>query len=269
MDGRSFDRIARILSASGSRRQALLAVFGSALAGAAPSVADAKAKRRNGGRARRRGGNRRLHAEAVPSRCCSSGNCTPGPGKNLSKCCYDGQNLTGKNFRGANLGGASFRGADLTNANLAGANLDKTCFVGADLTGAKLGGANTGTAIFCGTTMPDGVTINNSGCGTSTPCCPTCVDACPPDPRTNEPGFCCAGGFCSCGGVCCTRPDCFVISTQSRDSEQPPVEREVCEPPEGCAFCQGREDRCCTACVGPAEECASSGPISGGSIRRR
>lgn len=314
MDGRSFDRFARILSATGSRRQAVLALIGSAFAGTAPALTEAKARRRGKARIRGRGRNRRLRAEAVPSRCCSTGKCTPGPGKNLSKCCYEGQNLAGKHFKGANLGSAVFAGATLTNANFAGANLGKACLADADLTGAKINGStNVGGAIFCRTTMPDG-SINDSGCGKGAACCPTCVpvggacgegaeccgdpclngtcpcangmvdcdgdgvcetcgncdaEPCPPDPRTGEPGFCCTGGFCSCGGVCCDGADCFVLTTQPRDTEQPPIEREVCEPPDGCAFCQGREDRCCTACVGPTEECASSGPISGGSIRRR
>lgn len=250
-------------------------MLAAALFGTTSEVMGAKERKKGGARRKRssRGQDQRrdrgsLRAEELPAKCCSSGNCTPGRGKNLSKCCYDGQDLTGKNFKGANLGNASFRGSDLTNANLSGANLDKTCFVGANLTGAKLGGANTGTAIFCGTTMPDGSTIDNSGCENSTPCCPTCAGACPPDPSNNEPGFCCAGGLCSCGGECCAGPDCFIFTTQPRDTEQPPIASELCERPASCVMCGGREEQCCVSCAANGD-CIFSGPVSGGSIRRR
>jgi hypothetical protein len=188
MDGRSFDRVTRLLSATGSRRQAMLALIGSAIAGTAPALAEAKSRRRGRGKARNRGRNRRLRAEAVPSRCCSTGACAPGPGKNLSKCCYEGQNLAGKNFKGANLGSAVFVGATLTKANFAGANLGNACLADAILTGAIINGStNLGGAIFCRTTMPDGST-NDSGCGAGTACCPTCIPI---------------GGACGAGGECC------------------------------------------------------------------
>ncbi len=269
MDDRSFDRFTRLFSSIGSRRDAVRMAIGAALLGIPPGTAEAS--KREKGRKARRNRSARLSAQAVPASCCSSGDCNPGPGKNLSKCCYDNQDLEGKNFKGANLSNTGFRGSNLTGANLSSANLGKTCFVGANLTSAKLGGTNTSTAIFCGTTMPDGTTINNSGCNKPTSCCSTCAGECPPDPSNNQPGFCCAGGFCSCGGTCDCGPDCFIITTTTTQGSDEPIvrSREVCEPPAGCAICQGREDRCCTACVGDNEECASSGPISGGSIRRR
>ena len=316
MDGRSFDHFARLLSVTGSRRQALLAVLGSALAGTTAIPAEAKGKRRRGAKAQRRDRAPGLRAEAIPGSCCSSGNCAPGPGKNLSKCCYEGQILAGKNFKGANLGSAVFLGATLTNANFAGANLGKTCLVDADLTRATINGStNLGGTIFCRTTMPDG-SVNNSGCGKGTACCPTCIpvggdcgvgsggsccgddclngicpcdngmvdcdgdgvceacgscDAapCPPDPETGEDGFCCTGGFCSCGGECCDDTDCFILTNQLRDSEQPPTSRELCERPASCVICGGRDDTCCTGCAPETEECFFSGPIGRATIRRR
>ena len=119
-----------------------------------------KSKRRGSGKRKSRKDKRGVRAQAAS--CCSGGDCTPGAGKNLGKCCYEGQNLAGKNFKSANLGNANFSGATLTNANFTSANLDKTCFVDADVTGAKFNGANTASAIFCRTQTSQG--INNSGC---------------------------------------------------------------------------------------------------------
>jgi hypothetical protein len=89
------------------------------------------------------------------------------------------------------------------------------------------------------------------------------VTTCPADPATNVAGFCCAGGFCSCGGVCCAGPDCWVEPTGHGSEGEPTGERETCT---GCSFvdCWGA---CCTGCIDG--QCASSGPIGGGSIRRR
>ena len=93
---------------------------------------------------------------------------------------------------------------------------------------------------------------------------------CPPDPSNNETGFVCAGGYCSCGGECCSDPDCWVMTRSIEGGDDPRiVVEEACEPPGGCNFCQGNFEQCCTGCIGPTLECASSGPISGGTIRRR
>ena len=102
----------------------------------------------------------------------------------------------------------------------------------------------------------------------------TCVAAlCPRDPATGRRGVCCAGDWCSCGGVCCSGPDCWVVTTETRGGDSPRrVDREHCQPPDGCVSCAGHEGRCCTACgplIGGVQECMSSGPIAGGSIRRR
>ncbi len=223
MDRERFDALTRLLATPGSRRTALGALLGTALLGSRAEVLAKPGKRRDRGKDRDNDKNtdkakkrkqqqrtKRARAEAAAG-CCSGGNCTPGPGKNLARCCYQGQTLTGKSFKGANLGSTNFSGATLTNANFSGANLDKTCLVDADLTGARLAGANTGTAIFCRTTMPDG-TENNSGCNKGTACCPTCTS----DTQCEDGERCCEGrcqaveccgdgvrSNCEDGQVCC------------------------------------------------------------------
>jgi hypothetical protein len=147
-------------------------------------------------------------------------------------------NLSRVNFKFACLARSVFRRADLRFSDLQG-----TCLVDADLTGAV---TNTSTnfwnAIFCRTKMPDG-SINNSGCGNGTACCPTCDErtACPPGQKccngkcatcptatdcadavcdggkcvlVNKPngatcpgGICC-GGTCNVGKQCCSNAQC-------------------------------------------------------------
>ena len=200
VDAERFDRLVESLTRSGSRRGVLRTLTGAilgaaglgALAGAdAAGKAKGKSRRREGGKGKNGKGQSRVRAQAVS--CCSDGNCKPGAGKNLSKCCYESQNLAGKSFKGANLSGANFSGAILTNANFTSANLDKTCFVDADVTGAKFTSANTATAIFCRTQTSQG--LNNSGCGNATACCETC---------NRDIGEICTGN----GDVCCAGAEC-------------------------------------------------------------
>ncbi len=257
MDGRSFDRLARLFGATGSRRDALRAVIAGAVLGGIPVASEARKRRR--GKASRRKRRAGLSAQAVPASCCSRGNCTPGPGKNLGKCCYEGGDLSGKNFKGANLGGANFSGATLTNANFSGANLGNACFADADLTDAMINRSTNWTgAIFCRTTMPDG-SVDDSGCDDGTLCCPTCEGDCPVDPATGEPGFCCPGGICSCDGECCS--DCFV-NFNFRDAAGNPIpDSEFC-----CErVCAGDEAMCCDG-----DDCAPNCPPPpiGGRYRR-
>jgi hypothetical protein len=109
---------------------------------------------------------------------------------------------------------------------------------------------------------PDGM-VDCDGDGVCEACGRCGVTACPPDPETGEPGFCCPGGYCSCGGECCEGPECWV--TTIGDGEGTPISRrEHCDDTSGCVNCWGR---CCTTCING--ECASSGPIQGGSNRRR
>jgi hypothetical protein len=91
------------------------------------------------------------------------------------------------------------------------------------------------------------------------------VTSCPVDPATGLAGRCCPGGFCSCGGSCeASCKDCWLTPTGQDREGTPTGYQEQCGSPGGCVDCWGR---CCTACINGG--CASSGPIGGGSIRRR
>ena len=256
MDRDRFDAFTRLFASRGSRRAALGVLFGAKMLGLALETEASKGKvdargRGNGrskgqGRSRARGKQRaakrgKSHKDRQPravaeaANCCATGNCAPGAGRNLGKCCYQGQDLSGKSFRGANLGSASFAGATLTGADLRSANLDKTCLVDADLTGARLTGANTGTAIFCRTVMPDG-SPTDSGCTKGTACCPTCNAA-----NGCDPGEVCCGGRCRSGG-CCTSADC--------PADEPICSRNSCGPCTGDAQC-GSGRVCCNGICCP------------------
>ena len=98
--------------------------------------------------------------------------------------------------------------------------------------------------------------------------CESCGDcgvtSCPAEPD-GTPGKCCPGGFCSCGGSCEAACDVCWLTPTGRDQEGTSTSyQEQCGSPGGCVECWGR---CCTACING--ECASSGPIGGGTIRRR
>jgi hypothetical protein len=116
---------------------------------------------------------------AAADACFPSTNCTPGKGKNTSRCDFAFSTVfRNKDVRGSNLSNANFYNADLTGADFRGANLSGGCFINANLTGAKLGSSvNLKDAVFCRTTMPDG-TIDNSGCDGDTPCCHRRVQDC-------------------------------------------------------------------------------------------
>ena len=192
----------RTLGSPRTRRGVEAALLAGLLGPVVPA-AEAKGSR---GKARGDGARRRrkVRAEQLPSGCCSTGNCTPGKGKNLSKCCYGDGNVSGKNFSGANLGSVNFTRADASDANFSGANLGKACLIDADLTGATLNGStNTGGAIFCRTTMPNGTT-NDSGCSKGTTCCSTCI-AEGQARGAGIGGTCCVGTTCL-GGVCAVCP---------------------------------------------------------------
>jgi hypothetical protein len=87
--------------------------------------------RGHGGKAKHTAKDRASRAQAEAT-CCRCGNCTPGPGKNLTKCCYQDNDLAGQTFKGANLTSANFSGADLTGAQFTGATVSKACFVDAE-----------------------------------------------------------------------------------------------------------------------------------------
>jgi uncharacterized protein YjbI with pentapeptide repeats len=219
MDSNRFDALVRALHQPRSRRGALGALLGGVLVHFAPAAEGKPGKGRGRGKNHRGAGKGKgrdeVRAAQVPATCCSTGNCTPGKGKNLSKCCYEGADVSGKNFSGANLGSANFTEADASRANFAGANLGKACLVDTILTGAKVNSStNLGGAIFCRTTMPDGST-NDSGCDRGTRCCNTCI----------AEGQTCGAGI---GGACCAGTAC--IAGQC-------VEQEPCDVcPSGCPF---------------------------------
>jgi uncharacterized protein YjbI with pentapeptide repeats len=223
VDAKHFDRLVESLGRAGTRRGALRAlagaVFGGIGLGALRGEEAAGKDRRNAqGRGRSKRRNRNIRAQAAS--CCSSGACVPGAGEDLPKCCYEGEDLAGANFRRANLESASFRGATLTGADFSRANLSKVCFVDADLTDAKLGNANLKDAVFCRTRRPGG-TLDNSDCGKATACCQTCVPL--HGDRCDLGGSCCAVGAECTGGVCVCPSDltecgqaCVDVDTDER-----------------------------------------------------
>lgn len=197
MDEQHLDQVARRLGATGTRRTA----FGALLAGLLlPLEATARGRDKH----RTRHGNRSRRSRVQTEACWRAGACIVSKGSNVSQCDLAGYvapeslDCTRCNFSRANL-----RGADLTDVDLTRANLNASCLVDANLSGATVtNSTNLYNAIFCRTIMPDGST-NNSGCGSGTPCCPTCSGAsfCPSGCCIGNPGTC---GVCpgteTCGG---------------------------------------------------------------------
>jgi len=223
MDASQFDRLTRIVSAAVSRRGALAAVFvpsflsltlGETLAGKgharrkkanSEGKGKGKKKRKGKGKGKQKNGqngagdqtqNPSPPAAAVTTPCYPGLNCTPGQGSINQNCNFANSTLfRDQNARGAVLIGSNFTKADLTNADLRGAVLNGACLVDAVLLDAQIDSSTVlGDAILCHTIMPDG-TIDNSGCGRVTPCCPlTCEGArCGPTGST-PPCTVCASG---------------------------------------------------------------------------
>jgi hypothetical protein len=214
MDHQRFDRMARLIGTTGSRRALLGALLGAAAL--APGGAAPAAKRR------RRGRGGRLRGQQAAPGCYAGSPCVPGSGANLVGCDFSHSDLvTGEDLSGANLSGASLRGADATGANLRKANLGRACLVDADLSGAALDGTtNLKGAVFCRTRLPNGK-VNNTGCRKGTRCCRTCIDFGAPCgegiPRSCCDGVACREGFCGgcqsddqCGDdrICCDTVCC-------------------------------------------------------------
>ncbi|MFN8589876.1 MAG: pentapeptide repeat-containing protein [Thermomicrobiales bacterium] len=260
MDAGRFDRLTRALGASTSRRATVAGILSAMLGGTFVETTDA-AKRRKGkdnakGRGRKPDKRRDRDQQSdkdehsnpppdqgeqpappvatVPASCCSTGKCTPGAGKNLSRCCYENANLAGTTFRAANLSDANFRNANLTNADFRGANLSGACLVGADITGARFGGANLNKVIRCRTKTTDG--IDNSGCDKGTDCC-----------RTEEGGTDCQrDADClqfPCDGAVCQNGTCVRTTVTTGPS-----------PNNLCSYCCGG-----TCCQAPANQCNAGG----------
>jgi hypothetical protein len=205
MDRNQFDTLARLVSTRQSRRAALATLLGAAVLRSNPGAALAKKIKKRG----------RVEAAAA-NRCYPGTRCTPGPGRNASRCDFAFSTVfRNRDVRGSNLSKSSFRGADLRGADFRGANLSGGCFVGADLLGAKLGSSvNLHKAIFCNTRMPDG-SINTSGCDKTTACCSPLERDCPPTTvqcySTDSVGDCVAvvhqfDTVATCGDVLCCAP---------------------------------------------------------------
>ena len=244
MDRERFDALTRLLGAEGSRRTALGAVLGAALAGRGSAAAR---KGRNRKKSKGKKKNR-------PRTCFGTKSCRfPSDGQDFEDCDFAGDSLAncnGCNFRDADLGGAdlsegSYQGASFREANLRGANLEdadvsgvsfrNACLVDATLLGANTDGAHFGGAVLCNTTLPNG-SVSNTGCARATACCPTgptveCVkDADCPGQETCVDGVCtipnptcladpnaCEGTFTPCGGSG-GAGTCFCYVTTEGDS---------------------------------------------------
>jgi hypothetical protein len=203
MDRERFDRLARLVWTKHSRRAAVAALLGATLLRAAPAPAAARRKRRGGGRA---------SAQAVSS-CYPGARCTPGKGKNTSRCDFTGSTAFFQgNFRGANLSNSNFTGAQLAQADFRGANLSGACFVDANLVDARLGASvNLHQAVFCRTLMPDG-TRNDRDCDNGTACCPTLCESCEDTCTDGIGAICSILGLPCCPDFVCT-PDIIPVIT--------------------------------------------------------
>lgn len=156
MDPSRFDHLTTALARSATRRTALIGAL--AALGLSRSSLAAKQQKRPV----------RAQEAAV---CYPSSKCTPGKGRNNSRCDFFGSALfRGLDARGANLSQSNFTAANLEGADLRSANLSGSCFIVANLRGARLSAANRHNAVFCGTIMPDG-SVDNSGCDRQTACC--------------------------------------------------------------------------------------------------
>ena len=208
MDHESFDRLARFLGKTGSRRTTLGALLGVGVAGAVAGV-DAKGKKKSRGSKKSQGrGNKKSKSNRVSAQAQPGLRDCPvfGPGQNLSECDFKGRDMRGANISGSNASKADFEDADLCGANLARANLGKSDFKNANLTRATLKQANfSGVdsigATFCETRMPNGQ-INNADCpgGGGVICCSD-FECTPEEPE-------CINGVCDCPTTCCIDSQC-------------------------------------------------------------
>jgi hypothetical protein len=189
MDASRFDQLSKAI---GTQRRTVL---GGLLAGLLLPL-EAAARKKGKDKQRKDKDKQRTSAQAEP--CWRAGACIVSKGSNVSQCDLAGYTAPDPlDCTRCNLSRANLRGADLTGVNFTRANLSGACLVDADLTGAVVtNSTNLYGAIFCNTTMPDG-SVNDSGCGSVTACCPgTCFPACASGQR-------CVGGTCLAGqGTC-------------------------------------------------------------------
>ena len=256
MDGSQFDRLTKTLS---SRRTALGGLLAALLL-----PLDAAARKK--GKQHKRKGKDQQRVRAQDS-CWRAGACIPKKGANVSQCDLANYSpsatldCTGCNISRANLRGANLRGANLTKANLSG-----SCLVDANLSGATTTNAtNLYNAIFCRTVMPNG-SINNSGCGSPTACCPTCIaesGKCGPDIGGSCCGGGCVNGVCrSCvpqctGKACGAADECGSTCDGTCPTCQTCSNAQTCAPQTGeaCQTAGGTSGQCCngTCCPSPCQ----------------
>lgn len=286
MDGHAFDRLARVLGTTGSRRSAI-----SALVAASPLalLVDAAAKKRSGrnkrgndrnkdkdkvkdqdkdknkgkGRGKNNGkdkdrdkkgkgkdqgkqnGKDKDRTKAQAEDCWRPGACRPSKGSNVSRCNLAGSTaFRNLNCTGCNISRANLRGADLSGANLTKANLSGSCLVDANLTNAIIASnTNMFNVVYCRTKMPDGVTINNSGCDQGTACCNGCAQDC------TTLADACNDGVCrGSDGVCIKQPKangtgCNADNDSCTAGDS--CQNGVCTPGAG-VNCSSQDDDCNT-----------------------
>ena len=273
MDAERFDDLARFLSSRRTALGGLLAGLLLPLEAAARDKNKGKGKKDSQkGRSRGKGKGKdnqkgkgqgkdkkrsRTRASAQAEGCWRTGACLPKKGANVSQCDLAGYsappnlNCTGCNISRANLRDATFRGANFTRANLSGA-----CLVDADFSGATFTNTtNLANAIFCRTTMPDG-TVNDSGCGSATACCPTCIlggGAC----GATIGGSCC-GENCT-SGICqsCTPATCQSLGKQCG------AWPDGCSGTLQCGTCGAQQTCDAGACVCAPASCEAQGKNCG------
>jgi hypothetical protein len=261
VDGRHFDALARRIS---SRRTAI----GGLLVGllvpleAMARGKDKRRKHKSKGKEKEKN-KKRTSAQAEP--CWRANACIVSKGSNVSQCDLTGYTAPDPlDCTRCNLSRSNLRGADLTGVNFTRANLSGACLVNANFFGATFANnTNLYNAIFCNTTMPDG-SVNNSGCGSGTPCCPTCgagqlcTSGCCNDVTC---GAC--SGFQTCGGggvpgLCgCTPTTCVAEGVTCGSIP------DGCGETLQCGICPLGATPSCSAgaCASCAATCPASCPI--------
>jgi hypothetical protein len=230
----TFDRLARLFGAAGSRRDAVRLVVTGALLGGATTIAEGAAKRR-----RRKG--RRLLAQQVadvPAICLVTGgtgcgqpqgNCANkriGPGANLTNCNFvtESGGIFQTNFAASNLTGTCWLAAELFNQpNFRGANLTNACFFETDLHFANFRSTNVRGASFCDADLT-GVDFRGSNVTAAQIACAATV-SCSTILPNGKPAVPCAAGETCCIDVC--------VDLEN-DDDNCGACFNVCEPPANC-----------------------------------
>ncbi|MGH2618265.1 MAG: pentapeptide repeat-containing protein, partial [Thermomicrobiales bacterium] len=205
MDREQFDALARLVWTKSSRRTALGTILGAALLGSGSALVAAKPKPKDK-RQRKRKRSQRQQRRDGP--CYPNGACRPGRGQNNAGCNFSRTIAFFElEAHGSKLNHTNFTGAVLAQADLRGADLGGACLVGANLLDAVIDNStNLKDAIFCRTLMPDG-TVNDSGCGKGTRCCPTPDPICAEEPCEGDDCIRDINRVCSIFGTPC----CFSL----------------------------------------------------------